>query len=540
MANGYLATEYPISGTGVTFSCEDAVLQGVFEDCERLAKENIRMFGEYRVLQEGAKYNGVWYETQPMGGEMYASRDMEAALNNHLIFLLYQRRDGKMPGMIRYSFPWNGISPHHDWMQGDFFTKSALRMYWWIGKDRKYLELLYKGLRDFENYLWSCRDSDGDGCLESWGVWDTGEDNCSRIMANGVKYPEEGAHTGETAPCGETGFPFESAEYMAYSYAHCLALAEISDLLGLGERAEWLKRAETVQNRAKEYLWVEEKKAFFDRDCKNEIIDCLTLENIKCMYHGLMTQEMADDFIAQHLMNPEEFCTPLPMAYIAIHDPLFYVNDEVNNFSEELKARHILSEDAADNNWSGPVEGLTMQRSVDALLGYGHHAEASWFGRKWLENLKKYRSYVQQYNPFTGEPAPGDQGYGPTVLAALEYITWLYGVDYGKDELVFSCSAEDFESEYSQSLFGHVYTLKRQGGKAVVLLDGVEKLRASLGARIVTDMDCRVKRVSGMESGAREFVLTAEGVQHRIELRGNMTAEFDGGFGDVTQVRCEV
>ena len=35
------------------------------------------------VLREGADYDGVCLETQPMGGEMYAKRDMEVALNNH-------------------------------------------------------------------------------------------------------------------------------------------------------------------------------------------------------------------------------------------------------------------------------------------------------------------------------------------------------------------------------------------------------------------------------------------------------------------------
>ena len=47
-----------------------------------------------RVLREGADFDGVWLETQPMGGEMYAKRDMEVALNNQLIFLENQRRNG--------------------------------------------------------------------------------------------------------------------------------------------------------------------------------------------------------------------------------------------------------------------------------------------------------------------------------------------------------------------------------------------------------------------------------------------------------------
>ncbi len=499
MKNEYIASSYNITKTGVKFKCSSPELQALFDDCEKAATENIRKFGQYKVMQEGAKYNGVWLETQPMGGEMYATRDMETALNNQLIFMYYQHRNGKMPGMIRCSYPWNGITPHHDWMQGDFFTRSALRMYWFIGEDKEYLKLLYKALRDFEEYLWKYRDSDGDGCLESWCVWDTGEDNCTKILAQGVKYPECGAHTGETAPSSGKGFPFESAEYMAYSYSHCIALAEISDILQNGEKEMWLERAKRVRDRAIEYLWDDNKKAIFDRDCNNKTIDCLTLENLKCMYHGLFTQKMADEFIKKHLNNPSEFNTPLPLCYIAANDPLFFVNYNLNNFSDEIKAMNFFEDDFDDNCWSGPVEGLTVQRALDALLNYGYHKKVTEIGRKWLKNLAKHRVYVQQYDPMTGEPSKGTNGYGPTVLSALEYITYIYGIDYVKGDLIFSCSSEDFDSAYTQTLFGHEYTLIRQDGRCIIKMDGEEKIRIPLGSRIVTDINCIIKEIHEME-----------------------------------------
>ncbi len=523
MSKGYRSSDYRLTPTGVYFICENKARQAVYDDCEALAKENICMFGDYRVMQEGAKYNGVWLETQPMGGEMYATRDMEVALNNQLIFMYYQHRNGKMPGMIRCSLPWNGITPHYDWMQGDFFTKSALRMYWFLGEDRDYLRLLYTAIRDFDEYLWSCRDSDGNGCLEAWCVWDTGEDNCTKLLSTGVKYPEWGSHTGETAPAYGVGFPIESGEYMAYSYAHRTALAEISDILGNGEGDLWRARARAVQDRVREYLWREDKKALYDRDCNNVFIDCLTLENLKCMYHGLFTQEMADAFIRSHLLNPAEFATPLPLCYIAVNDPLFYLSDECNNFTPENKAKKLLHTDAADNCWSGPVEGLTVQRSLDALLNYGYHAEASTVGRRWLDNLAACRRYVQGYDPRTGAPSPGMQGYGPTVLSALEYMTYLYGVDFVKGELIFSCSAEHFASEYTQTLFGHAYTLSRKNGEAVISMDGETVFSASLGVRIVTDLACRPKTVTCMEQTDTDFYITMGETVYRKRLAPNTT-----------------
>lgn len=42
----------------------------------------------------------VWLETQPMGGAMYATRNVPLALNNQLAFMRTQRADGRLPGMV--------------------------------------------------------------------------------------------------------------------------------------------------------------------------------------------------------------------------------------------------------------------------------------------------------------------------------------------------------------------------------------------------------------------------------------------------------
>jgi hypothetical protein len=112
------ARRYLTTDTEVCFSSEDAVKTYVFNRAEEICKGNTVRFGDMNVLMEGAKYNGVWLETQPMGGEMYASRNMEVALNNHLIFMKNQRRDGRVPGMIRYMPPWMGVTVHYDWFRG--------------------------------------------------------------------------------------------------------------------------------------------------------------------------------------------------------------------------------------------------------------------------------------------------------------------------------------------------------------------------------------------------------------------------------------
>ncbi|HPY93972.1 MAG TPA: hypothetical protein PLR12_00960, partial [Clostridia bacterium] len=54
---------------------------------EKQLKNNLRDFAGRRVLVEGGGYHKIWLETQPMGGEMYAKRDLEAAMNNQLLFM---------------------------------------------------------------------------------------------------------------------------------------------------------------------------------------------------------------------------------------------------------------------------------------------------------------------------------------------------------------------------------------------------------------------------------------------------------------------
>lgn len=513
MSRGYMASDYPISKTHVEFQCSDENIQRVFDRCEALEKENVKQFGARRVVQEGAKYHGVWLETQPMGGEMYAKRDMEAGLNNILIFMENQRRDGRMPGMICYERPWSGLRAHYDWMQGDFFSVPAVRMAWHLGHDRGYLTRLYETLRDFDAYLWAYRDSDGDGCLESWCIWDTGDDNNARYLVNRVNSCENGAWNGESAPVGVGNLPFESAEYMAYSYAQRMALAQISEWLDNGEAQAWREKAESVRARFKEYLWDDERAFAFDRDGDNRPIESISLANIKCMYQGVFTQDMADRFIRCHLLNAKEFWTTMPLPNIAANDPLFYLDDEHTNLTGEKLAlfKEYSHGDVEDNSWSGPVEGLSLQRTLPALLRYGHHTEGVMIGRKLLASLARAEHYTQQMNPFTGDFAPGTDGYGPMILAALEYMAYMYGVGFESGEVVFSAAQGDETSMYTQEMNGHTYSVRRENGHATAYVDGCEAFSFTQGACVYAAPDGTPKRVCGLSEEPIELALTLPG-----------------------------
>jgi hypothetical protein len=458
-----------------------------------------------------------------MGGEMYAKRDISVALANILIFLRYQRRDGKFPGMISYRDKWQSVAAHYDWMQGCFLPTAAMRLYYLIDEDKEYLKLLYDALKDFDSYLWRYRDSNGDGCLENWCIWDVGEDNSTVYMLNGLTMPEHGAWGKSTPPENYMNMPYESPQYMGYSYCMRKTLSEISDILGLGEGELWLKKASEVQARAREMLWDEKRHAFFMRDRDGKVIDSLTQENIKCLYSGLFTKDMADAFIKEHLFNEDEFWTPYPFPAIAANDPYFHLNENCSNCSERLSALGTAGHDIANNSWSGPLNGLIWQRSIDALLNYGYHAETVKVGERILELLGKHRKYVQNYDPFTGKPSEGMDGYGPTMLSALEYISLLYGINIRSKKIYWSAKLQAKPFEYCQKMYGNVYKLSFDGENMNAYINDLHIFSASGGVRIETDTDGRL--ISAVSITEEAIPLSVNGTSFGI-INKNETFTF--------------
>ncbi len=471
MAKGFHARDYQYQPTEVTFCTTDERLQQAYDKGVAFLSECEIQYNDRRVIREGANYTNVWLETQPMAGEMYAKRNFEVGLNNILIFLQYQRKDGRFPGMISDSGRGKGIVGHYDWIQGFYFALPALKMAYLLKKDRGYLEKLYDALASFDDYLWTHRDSDADGCLEVWCCWDTAEDNCTRYLRHGAPDNGNGAFGGEIAPTELGDLPMESPEYMNYSYTCRDILSKISAMLDNGKEDYWRQEAEKVRKKTKEYLWLEDEHALFYRDRNDNVIPCLDHTTLRAMYHGLVTPEMADDFLYYHLFNPEEFWTPCPLTAVAANNEYFLNNER--------------------NNWSGSCQGLIYQRAIDAFHNYGHYAEAAVVGRHVVDLCRKHQVFHQQYDPFTGEPDPRKDGYGPMIFAFTEYLSYLWGVNISMNQVHWSNAKGGADCEYTQKMFGKTYTLTVKNGIATAYLNGEELFSFSAGVRIVTDLSGR-------------------------------------------------
>ena len=242
--------------------------------------------------------------------------------------------------------------------------------------------------------------------------------------------------------------------------------------------------------------------------------------NIRMMWHGLFDQGMADSFVARHLMNESEFFTKMPLPSISVADPRY--------------------QNTKGNSWSGPPEGLTLQRAVRALENYGHYAESVLIGDRLTEALRRSPGcptnasqcrFGQQIDAMTGIPEPSGNCYGPMILAFTEYTTLRYGVavrpDVGAEgQLWWSALPRNgASSNYTQTLADARYTLRLGPAGAVAERDGRVVFASSTGgARFVTDLAGTLTAVVGIADRPQRVCVVAAPAQTPLclpEVRPN-------------------
>lgn len=484
-------TSETVNRNQVTFRTENSLVQAVFDAAEKKAKNNLVDFCGKRVLVEGGEYRNLWLETQPMGGEMYAKRDAEAGFHNIDLFMRAANEEGMMPGMVSCV---DGIyREHHNFIQGYCFPIHALNLYYIAGLDRSYLERLYRTLERYDAWLWSARESDGDGCLEAWCPCDTGEDYAAKFFDAPHFWEAK-----EPPGSGQYHFPRASMDLMGYSCDGRQVLAKVSAILENGKASYWNEQAMEIRRKIRSYLWREDRGACFDRDENHAFLDILTHNNLRVMYHGAFGQDMADRFLAEHLFNKNEFWTRMPLPSTAVNDPMF---------------RNVRT-----NNWSGQPEGLTFQRAIRALENYGHLAELPLLAERLFHAVGEEGFFPQQFDPFTAEPSrennPGD--YGPTLLACLEYISRLYGIHQQEETVYWGCYGNEC-ARYTQTYGERNYLCSHGETVSEGFFNGKKCFSVTRGFRVETNLDGAVQKIINISAEEKELDFS-DGT-HRIRTR---------------------
>jgi hypothetical protein len=208
----------------------------------------------------------------------------------------------------------------------------------------------------------------------------------------------------------------------------------------------------------------------------------MTHNNLRAMYWNSFTQQMADRFVNDHLLNPEEFWTHMPLPSVAVNDPLF---------------RNVTT-----NDWSGQAEALTYQRAIRALENYGYDSLIPELGEKLFQAIGEDCIFVQQYDPFTAAPSlvclEGEQDcYGPALLSVLEYAARMYGVHLEQDT-VFWGTVGGYESVYEQIWGDRSFKLVQSGNGAEGFINGKKVFEAGPGIKVITGLDGTVLEVKKM------------------------------------------
>lgn len=464
-----------ITFSDVHFKSGDELTDRLFNEALIKCEQNIASFGGRNVLVEGAGYEKIWLETQPMGGRMYAKKNIETALNNQLLFMEYQRDDGRIPGSIAVID--GSVTPQFNKFQGFCFPEPALDMYFLVNPGDDYLGRLYECLEKFDDYLWKNRDSDNDGCLESWCKYDTGEDNALRYGDAPDGWSEE------YPPEGCSVVPMASLDVMSYSYSCRKTLSRIAYIKGLEDTGDaWASKAGSVRAKIREYLWDPDASICFDRDNRHVPRKVICHNTLRAMYWGSIDRDMAAKFVETHLLNEKEFWTYMPLPSVSVSDPLF--------------------RNEPSNNWSGQCEALTYQRAISALENYGYGSLIPYLGRKLFEAIGTDCRFVQQYDPFSGQPSLGAEsggrdGYGPAMLAVMEYTAAMHGVRRKAHNLIWGC-LQGTSSEYEQLLGSDSYRICTGHDGSSAYINGKKIFDTHKNVSIVTDMNGNVLKVTDL------------------------------------------
>jgi len=181
--------------------------------------------------------------------------------------------------------------------------------------------------------------------------------------------------------------------------------------------------------------------------------------------------------------------------------------------------------------WSGQAQGLTYQRAIGALENYGHYAEVTLLGQKWIETLERCGRFVQQFDPFTGAPALSKQdGYGPTLLAMLEYLSRMHGVslDVVNGQVWWSALADGKDFTYTQRWGDRTWTLTSEKGIFRARLNDRELFSCTAGVRVVTDLDGKNCQVVGIDSKPQSGSVQMGGQRIEFSVAPNQVLRLDG------------
>jgi len=180
--------------------------------------------------------------------------------------------------------------------------------------DRAFLAEAFPGLERYVEWIFTNRDSDGNGLCE----WDIEGNPLCRSGESGM----------DNSPRFDSATELDAPDLNSYLSLECETLAGFAAKLGLPERAAyWKDRRETINARMNRLLWNEAEGIYMDRDVKTgELTGIAASSGFLPLVCGAPSPEQTAKLLA-NLEDPDRFRTPFRIPSISRDNPAAYSKD---------------------------------------------------------------------------------------------------------------------------------------------------------------------------------------------------------------------
>ncbi len=485
----------PVIQTNVSFTTTDKKLERLYENAKNTLFSSIKDFANRKLLTDSPNSDTSTLNYSLMTAETLADYDAEIAIDCVSAFLVTRRKDGRLASSL--SRQGGAILPSYEVLTGFSFAEEAVKLCYLVkNKISPYSKRLYEALCHFDEYLWARHDLNANGCLEIFDERDT----------------EEGVGAGRFPPLtmmlggverSVSPFPVETFDLMAEAYSVRKALSELALMLNKKEEAEaWLSKANAIAEKVSSFLWLGGFNACFDRDYRGSIISTISVNNLFLLYFGVANETMAKAIIQNHILNPKEFWTPMPLATVSPNHSLF---DNENEFR-------------------GHPRATTYRRAIRAFEKYGYYSILTEIGNKLLCAVGEQNLFPTRFDAITGAPLDTDKqsNYAPTASATLEVIKRFFGVYADRDTLCWGCLGhENAESEYRFTWGNDIYHTETANGITTGYINGNRLFTVTAGTRVFTDIYGTSIRVANATSQTIDCICVCRNQTYSLRLEPN-------------------
>ena len=469
--------------------------------------------GRPAVLNEGGVYAGAWLEsTGTINAEVLARFAPGPARDTHLLFAAHQREDGMIPYKVTDDGP--GFS------QVQIVTPLARTVwhhYLLSGRDRSFLETMYRAMADYDAWLARYRDTRGTGAVEAFCAFDTGHDLSPRFW-----FAPDRAFGGDARHCDPDSptLPYVAPDLTANVACQRAYLALIAEELG-EDGAVWRSRAQASVEALHAQCFDEADGTFYDRDRTGRHVRIRSDVLLRVLACEIGDGEFFTASLRENLMNTRRFLSHYGFTSLAMDDPRF-------------------DADASRNSWGGPVNFLSLLRAPHAFEHHGHVAELAVATAPVLAATAVADRFPQCLDPWSG--APGFTSvYSPSILWFLDALersagvlprpdgeVWFTGMPPTRLDLGAAAEA----TAYARNIGGMRYELAADDARVEVHRDGRIRYAFPRGWRLVTDRAGRVRAVVGMSpatvTGELEILDDSAGqVRVPLSVAANERIEID-------------